>query len=332
MATILLEDFESDGNTLNGGTRYTTSIAEFTGGNGGDTDYFTRTDGSSPAVDGTYLGASGSFFAVADTNGSNNALDTQTITFAPVDITSFTNLSISGLFAEDTASNNQEDWDGNTQVFIEVSIDGGAFEKVLQFASVGTAGNSNNDAPGQDIDLDGIADAADLTDTFTSFSGAIAGTGSTMTIRVVFENLQAGDEDIAIDNIELTGDGPINGTNGNDSLAGTGNADSIFGGDGSDLILADAGNDFASGGAGIDATNAGDGDDTLEGNDGNDILVGAAGNDILFGGLNNDLLLGGGDADQLFGGDGIDTAFYATGVTANLSDPSGNTGEAVGDT
>ena len=331
MATILLEDFESDGNTLSGGTRYTTSVAEFVAGNG-NSDYFTRTDDISPTISGTYLGASGSYFAVADTNGSSNTLDTQTLTFAPVDISEFSNLSISGLFAEDTASNGQEDWDGNTQVFIEVSIDGGAFEKVLQFASVGTAGNSNNDAPGQDTDLDGIADAADLTDTFTSFSGAIAGTGSTMTIRVVFENLQAGDEDIAIDNIELTGDGPINGTPNNDTLAGTANADSIFGGDGSDLILADAGNDFASGGAGIDAINAGDGDDTLEGNDGNDILVGAAGNDILYGGLNDDLLLGGAGADQLFGGDGIDTAFYATGVTASLADASANTGEAVGDT
>ncbi|MEL7153002.1 MAG: calcium-binding protein [Pseudomonadota bacterium] len=331
MATILLEDFETDGNTLNGGDRYTTSIAEFVAGSAGNDDYFTRTDDISPSVSGTYLGASGSYFAVADTNGSSNALDTQTLTFAAVDISGFSNLSISGLFAEDTASNNQEDWDGNTQVFIEVSIDGGAFDKVLQFASLGTAGNSNNDAPGQDTDLDGIADAADLTDTFTSFTGAIAATGSTMTIRIVFENLQAGDEDIALDNIQLTGDGPIIGTDANDSLAGTTNADSIFGGDGSDLILADAGNDLIEGGAGIDAINAGEGDDTIFGNDGNDILVGAGGSDVMYGGLNDDLLLGGADADQLFGGAGIDTGFYANSVTASLADASANTEDAAGD-
>ena len=83
MTTLLLEDFETDGNTLSGGTRYTTSIAEFIAGGAGNDDYFIRTNDISPTVSGTYLGANGSFFAVADTNGSSNSLDTQTLTFAP---------------------------------------------------------------------------------------------------------------------------------------------------------------------------------------------------------------------------------------------------------
>ena len=45
MAVIYTEGFESDGN----GTRYTTSVAEFSDGDG---DFFTRTDGSIQERDG----------------------------------------------------------------------------------------------------------------------------------------------------------------------------------------------------------------------------------------------------------------------------------------
>nr|WP_244489932.1 calcium-binding protein [Rhizobium sp. Leaf391] len=57
--------------------------------------------------------------------------------------------------------------------------------------------------------------------------------------------------------------------------------------------------------------------DTLDGGDGNDVLVGGAG------------------ADVLIGGAGADTASYdgaTSGLVASLANPSGNTGDATGDT
>ena len=78
------------------------------------------------------------------------------------------------------------------------------------------------------------------------------------------------------------------------------------------------------------------------GTDGNDVITGSAGDDFLIGLDGNDILIGGAGADTLDGdnGDdlgvrGNDTASYVTataGVFASLANPSGNTGDAAGDT
>ncbi|TRW14377.1 choice-of-anchor I family protein [Glacieibacterium frigidum] len=76
---------------------------------------------------------------------------------------------------------------------------------------------------------------------------------------------------------------------------------------------------------------------------GNDVITGAgdadrfdgrAGNDTIDGKGGDDVLIGGAGADILIGGAGFDTASYATattGVTANLIDFRGSTGDAAGD-
>ena len=193
--TIFQESFETDGN----GTRYTTSIPEFSDGSG---DFFTRTDSSNIGSFYQVSGFDGSFyFAAMDTDEEPPNADIVSVLWEDINISGFTNLNLSGLFAEDDDGFSQ-DWDADALVFLEYQIDEGGFSKVLQFASE----DATNTEPGLDIDFDGIQDGTSLTDTFAEFSAAIAGTGSSLDLRLTIENLEAGDEDIAIDNIQITGD------------------------------------------------------------------------------------------------------------------------------
>ncbi len=77
-----------------------------------------------------------------------------------------------------------------------------------------------------------------------------------------------------------------------------------------------------------------EGTDTLNGGDGNDALNGGAGADKLNGGNGDDKLTGAAGADVLNGGNNTDTAVYLGGfaITANLTAPSLNKGDALGDT
>ena len=73
----------------------------------------------------------------------------------------------------------------------------------------------------------------------------------------------------------------------------------------------------------------------IVGDNNDNTLVGGAGNDTIEGLGGNDVLIGNQGADVLDGGAGQDTASYVdatTGVTVSLTDPSVNTGEALGDT
>jgi Ca2+-binding RTX toxin-like protein len=83
-------------------------------------------------------------------------------------------------------------------------------------------------------------------------------------------------------------------------------------------------------------TQNGDGDaNAFLGDDRTEVLNGLGGDDVIFGGAGNDSLNGGAGADYLNGGVGTDNASYvdaAAGVTASLSAPASNNGEATGDT
>ncbi len=203
MATLFTETFETDGN----GTRYTTSIPEFSDGLG---DFFTRSDGSNIGSFVNYNNPGDSFYFAAQDIDGEGAASQQTLTFSGINISGFTNLNLSTLLAEDDSSDGNEDWDStNDFVLFEYQIDGGGFNSLLAIENDGSTFNS---APLQDTDFNGIGDGTEVTSTFASFSNAITGTGSTLDLKITID-FNSGDEDIAIDNIEIAGDGGTGGTN-----------------------------------------------------------------------------------------------------------------------
>ena len=176
-------------------------------------------------------------------------------------------------------------------------------------------GGSNNDTliggAGEDV-LDGGAG-------FDIVSYASSEAGLTINLLDAAQNTgdAFGDSFINVELVFGTNfDDIIVGDTANNTLGGLIGNDTISGGEGNDKILGHAGNDTLNGDAGFDFLLGGEGDDTVNGGDGADRLVGGSG------------------ADVLNGGDGFDTVLYSfasSAVIANLSDASGNTGEALGD-
>ena len=169
--------------------------------NGGD--FFTRTDGTDISSSYSVSGQDGSFFfAAMDTDGAPCTLTTQTLLFEDIDISTYSNLSLAILLAEDAPSDSNFDWDGGDLFYVEVDYDNsGSFTKIFQFATTETTGY-NISTPSQDTDLNGIGDGQELTPIFTEFTTSL-GTGNSIDIRLVFENLGSGDEDISVDNIRV---------------------------------------------------------------------------------------------------------------------------------
>lgn len=190
---LFAESFETDGN----GSRYTTSVPEF---NDGVDDFFVRTDGSDINTSYEVSDPDGEFYLAAmDIDGEPPEVDVVSILWQNIDISGYTYLVFKGLFAEDDSLS--QDWDANALVYVEYRIDEGDFTKLIQFASEG----DTNTEPGLDSDFDGLRDGAVLTNAFTEFSGAIASVGKSLDLKITIENLEAGDEDIAIDNLRLFG-------------------------------------------------------------------------------------------------------------------------------
>lgn len=189
--------YENDFETAGG---YTPSVTEFSDG---FSDYFIRTDGSDINSNVEFTNIQGSFYFAAQDIDGEVASSTQTLLFDDIDITGFGSLQFSVFLAEDDDGTNQ-DWDAADFIHFDYDIDNsGVFTNLLHVESDESV-QSFNSAPLIDTDFDGIGDGTEITSAFAEFSNAIAGSGSTIDIRVTI-NLNSGDEDIAFDNLKVTG-------------------------------------------------------------------------------------------------------------------------------
>ncbi|WP_121667839.1 T9SS type A sorting domain-containing protein [Mesonia aquimarina] len=188
---IYLQDFETN-------TGYSTSVSEFIAGN--DNDYFKRTNES--AINASFTNKQGNyFFAAQNIDGNGNALPLS-LSLNNINISSFIGLEVRVYLAEDDDGTNQ-DWDATDYVHILYDIDNsGAFTNLLNVESDLISGS--NGEPGIDENFNGVANNKLITDNFEQFSVSIPSTGNNLDIKVEFD-LNSGDEDIAIDHIEVIG-------------------------------------------------------------------------------------------------------------------------------
>lgn len=204
---ILYEDFEDSIIT------YTTSTPEFTDGN---FDYFIRTDGNDINGGVVIDNIQGDFFFGAQDIDGEGAAATQSITFSGLDVTGLSNLTFSGLFGEDdnatgSGGSTTQHWDDEDFVMVEYSFNGTDFTPIFAIQSEEPGGDTVNTAPRVDTDFDGIGDGAEITSTLTEYTAMFANDGmtnptasTTVTLRITM-SFNAGNEDIALDNITLSG-------------------------------------------------------------------------------------------------------------------------------
>lgn len=191
-AQIFTEDFDGSNTSA---TTTTTGCGE-----GDNDDYFGITDET--VINQDYTGDNGSFLGAQDTNGadcSGTGIDPVSASIAGIDISGQTGLILCFKIAEGTAGDSDEDWDASSNVTISVQIDGGAAE-TLFVAEASVAGNS---APGVDCGGNGVGDGPAITEVFTEYCIDISGTGLSLDINIDIAGLDAGDEDVALDDFTV---------------------------------------------------------------------------------------------------------------------------------
>ncbi|MDC8004530.1 hypothetical protein POV27_10765 [Aureisphaera galaxeae] len=148
------------------------------------------------------------YYGAQDTDATSSGnVDRIEMNWDNLSIAPFSIIDVSAFFAEDDASDGNQDWDADSSVRIEYSFDNVNWTSLIAFESeIGMDGNQTNEVPRLDADHDGIGDDAILTDTLVEYKSTFPTAGNpTVSIRLVIENLDSEDEDIAIDNILIQG-------------------------------------------------------------------------------------------------------------------------------
>jgi len=198
---IAVESFEDE-------TGFTISGIRDTLNNG--SDYFDLyTDATAPDdLDTQTNGIDGStFLAAEDTNGSSLS-NIYTVTFDPLDVSSFTNLGVTiGLNGNDSDNYDTAALSNGDFVRILYSIDGASDVLIGQFTKVGASGS--NGPLGEDTNLDGLGDV-EISDYTQLEDYAYTGIpdGSSLVIKLEIR-MDSGNEEVVIDNIRITGESTV---------------------------------------------------------------------------------------------------------------------------
>ncbi|NEP06002.1 MAG: Ig-like domain-containing protein, partial [Okeania sp. SIO4D6] len=168
-------------------------------------DYFGISDGtnsgdydgnSAPSGIKSYTGFSGNFLTGMDLDGEGASLPVS-LTWSGVNIDGLTNLEFSGDFAEFFDSPGSVD--NSDYILVEYQIDSGGFQPLLEFRLDENEDDGTNGVFKEDTDFNGSGDGTTLGDAAQTFTKAIAGTGSTLDLRLTV-SLNAANEDFGIDN------------------------------------------------------------------------------------------------------------------------------------
>jgi len=185
--TAFNENFE-------GAAQWTSPTAEFSDGSG---DFWGNSGSTTWGSFVEYNGADGNYFAGMDLDGEGAGLPIVQ-TFNTFSISGLTDLTVSVDLAEDQ-DGTDEDYDDLDFVSFEYQVDGGAWTEIFRVSAIDD-GDAFNQQPG----INGDA-GMPVTDTFATFSFDLAGvSGSDMALRISWQ-LDAGDEDLAIDNLIVSG-------------------------------------------------------------------------------------------------------------------------------
>lgn len=176
------------------------------------TSYFFRTDVAGVALQaGSYSGMQGSkFWAGEDIDFgptcTNSSISyNQQITWSGINISGKTGLSFRGLFAaagvitgtwEGTAAGVAQDF-----IIVEYRINGGGWNKTIQFAS--PAASPAQQTLNLDADFDALGEGTALGYAFQEFITNISGTGTTLDLRLTMSSNNSATEEMAVDNFRL---------------------------------------------------------------------------------------------------------------------------------
>lgn len=168
-------------------------------------DYYGRMDINSLPNNLNYTNFQGSgFYGAQDINANDSSIEHITLTWSNIQIHQYQDLSLSWYVAEDAATDGLQDWDSTSSFRIEVQIDSSAVETIFAIEAQHSAGDLYNHAPQIDNDFDGIGDGTIIDHTFSYHERTIED-GDRLTIHVIIEKLNDGDEDIGFDHLRLTG-------------------------------------------------------------------------------------------------------------------------------
>jgi hypothetical protein len=192
-AQVWVQDFETNGL----GTAYN-SASVFTDNLNG---HYNRTNGSNISnTTAPYSNKHGNFVWAGEnlniTGGNGDGLPNKTITFSAINVTGLSGLQFRGLFG---SGNPAAGWDYDDILYVEYSMNGGAWTKILQFAA---AAPQSNSGLFHDADLNGIGEGIALTSALQQFSANIPTTGTSLQLRI-FASCTAQSEEFAFDYLRL---------------------------------------------------------------------------------------------------------------------------------